>query len=159
MEIKKNRLLIRIIFVVILLVLIFNPISTYFVSQAIGNRAIKPILLLRDTNNEVLKQLRIFDYCDPLPCANTYLVLTSTKKLNEDFQFCDYAQISGNIHIEKSGFPAYPLDNFGTNLERFCSYAHAKKYICNKGSTLTKYNFYEFFPYPKKTDLSYYSCN
>lgn len=151
-----ERRLLKILRILFLVVVAINPVSTYFISQFIGNRVIKPTLLLGDKNNPALKNLQIVDWCDPLPCHNIYVVVTGKIKLAEGFTYCNYANISGNIHIIDGIIGANPLPNFGSN--KYCDSEYQSGYTCNRGDILTKYSVYKIFPYPRKTDLDYYSC-
>jgi len=153
MRINRHKVF-KIVTVIIFLIVAFNPISTYLFSQLIGNIVIKPTLFFGDRENVVLKSLRITDWCDPLPCANTYIVLTSRIMQTEDFRFCSYSNISGNIHIVDRSINAFR--SFGSN--KFCTASSPRKFACKQGSTLTRYIFYRLFPFPSKIDTEYYSC-
>lgn len=150
------KAVVKIACIILLVVGVINPFSTYLFSQFLGNKVIKPTLLLNDKNNPVLKELQVVDWCDPLPCHNTYIVITTKSRLAEDFVYCDYANISGNIHIVDDVVGANPLPNFGSN--KYCGSIYQSKYTCLKDNILTKYSIYRIFPYPRKTDLDYYSC-
>lgn len=118
------------------------------------NVVIKPTLAFRDRNNATLRNLEIHDWCDPIPCPNVYLILSNKKALTQEFNYCAYSQISGNIHI--TGPKISHLPNFGSNI--YCYVKNIPKLICNKDKSLTTYKIYSLFPVPKRIPIKFYSC-
>jgi len=147
---------VKVVLPVLFLFAIFIPISLYIIHQFIGNKVIKPTLYFGDKQNQKLRELSIdSDSCDPLPCSNTYLVLTSSRVLEADFEYCNYSAISGNVFVSDKN--RYSLPNFGS--DKYCGSDSRSAYLCKEGNSLTEYKIYKMFPYPKKIDLNFYSCS
>lgn len=121
-----------------------------------SNRLIVPKNENSTEGLKVLEKVKIEQFCDPIPCKNTYIVHSKSKKLEKNFDYCNYRGISGNIFFDSRDFDP----SIGSI--KYCNEVSANL-KCNKGQTLTEYTvfdaFYFFSNFKKKEiDIKFYSC-
>lgn len=130
-----------------------------------GNRLIIPKGKNSNDGLEVLKNIRIMDYCEPISCPNTYIVHSDTQVLKDNFEYCLYSGISGNVSFDFKDLSNFGYYKFGS--KKYCKYdkegVYYEKLACRKGQRLTEYTLFDafyFFPnfMKKKIDHKFYSC-
>ena len=96
---KKNFSIVRVLLATVLAVttIMVTLFFVRFYQLFETNRLIIPKGSNSNDGLEVLKSIEIMDYCEPIPCGNTYIVYSDTQVLKDNFEYCLYSGISGNV--------------------------------------------------------------
>lgn len=154
---KKKFSILRVIFITSMSIIITLGGITLIVFYPLfeSNKLIVPQNKNSTEGLKVLRKVEIQEFCDPIPCNNTYIVHSKSKKLEEDFNYCAYKGISGNVFFD------FKDSNSSVGSVKYCN---NNILICNKDQILTEYTVFDAFLFfsnfmKKEIDIKFYSCN